>query len=547
MGILKRGSTERSSSGTQYPVTVGTVVDTNDPAQMGRLRVQCTLYGDNAVIDSDTERDQIPWATYVTPFGGTTNNIKRGPGDQPANDRASYGMWAIPKLGAQVVCMALDNNPSLRVWMGCIFPNNSPHSLPHGRYVDGNPAPVGSTEQPIDPLATNMSTSFGSDTSKYEWRSRAADYSVAAVDKELIAYGQNNTETTVPDDKDVEYKITADKTIPGRQGYAVNRAVALDGLPHPLTGGVAYDSGVYSWTSPGFHALSMDDRPENCRFKIRTTRGHQFILDDTNERVYLNTAQGNNWVEMDQNGNIDIFSTTRVSIHSVKEMNFTTDETFRVRAKKGIHLQSDEEIRIHSKSKDIHIRSDENIRTNAVQSIFQQAGQEYHQKSGAGTFITAAADINIKSSAAMKINSSGTMDVKSDSIFKFSGTNGSLSSSGVYWGSDYTTPIMSLNGHEHRYYPGPGPYLTYTTDHAFTPGALAPASAATDAQPPEEKQAFWTARVPEHEPWNRVMMKAENADLDEGNSHVPEFTYEDPMVGKKDRGETTQRNPFWHR
>lgn len=390
MGILKSGSVEKQFS--PIPLTIGTVVDTNDPAQMGRIRVQCPAYGDPVVIDEAVERDQIPWATYVTPFGGTTNNIKRGPNDQPAADRASYGMWAIPKLGAQVICCAIDNNPNLRVWMGCVYPNSSPHSLPHGRYLNGTAIPSGSSEKAIDPLATNMAKSFGTDPNKFEWRSRAADYSVSAVDAGLIREGELYTESTIPDDKDVEYKITGDTTIKGRQGYAVNRAVALDGLEHPLTGDVAYDSTVYSWTTPGFHSMSMDDRPENCRFKIRTTRGHQIIMDDTNERVYINTAEGNNWIEMDQNGNIDVYSSRRISFHSVKEINFTTDETFRVKAKKGIHLMSDDQIRIHSKKNDIHIRSDKNIRTHALKSIFEQADNDMHRITLNGSMYTTSGD-----------------------------------------------------------------------------------------------------------------------------------------------------------
>src|SRR5690606_25651567 len=109
------------------------------------------------------------------------------------------------------------------------------------------------------------------------------------------------------------------------------------------------------------------------RVKVRTTHGHQIILDDTNERLYINTCEGNNWIELDKNGNIDIFSNRRVSIHSVKEMNYTTDETFRVTAKKGIHLHSDTELRLTTKSDDIHISSGKNIRAKSVAGIFLQS------------------------------------------------------------------------------------------------------------------------------------------------------------------------------
>ena len=47
-------------------MTVGTVVDTNDPQQNGRLRVSCPKWGDT----DKTLITDLPWASYVSPFGG---------------------------------------------------------------------------------------------------------------------------------------------------------------------------------------------------------------------------------------------------------------------------------------------------------------------------------------------------------------------------------------------------------------------------------------------------------------------------------------------
>lgn len=632
MGILdQRANNIKAAKSDFPPFTVGTVVDTNDPAQMGRIRVQCVSYRDPPTVDNETERNQIPWATYVTPFGGVTNNIKRGPTQTHSNDRVAYGMWAIPKLGAQVICGLIDNNPDLRIWIGCIFPIHSAHSLPHGRYMDGKASPMGSTEKPIEPMTSNMTKSFGGDASKYEWKSRAGDYSVAAVDIDLINEGLEFTETTTPDDKDVDYKVTSDKTIPGRQGYAASTAIALDGIPHNETKGKAYDSGVYSWTTPGFHAISMDDRPENCRFKIRTTRGHQIIMDDTNERIYINTCEGNNWIELDQNGNIDVYSSRRISFRSEEEMNFNTDKTFRVYAKKGIHLMSEDEIRIHSKKNDIHIRSDKNIRTHALRSIYEQADNDMHRvttngsmyttsgdsiettsttetlltaqagfhikatnnivqqagesisaNAGESYYITAADEISVLSSDSIIIQAGGNAHISAlgsllvstttaihlastQHIFLESKLNTSIKAaekvlvSGKELHSTATTVMSDMTPLKTNNFGAiittvapstTGTVIPIAAEAAGTASAATPAPPALDAflaEPANEFQAFWTARVPAHEPWNRVMMKASEGDKPANNSHVPEFGYDDSGVGTVERGSTTPRNPFWHR
>ena len=56
--------------------------------------------------------------------------------------------------------------------------------------------------------------------------------------------------------------------------------------------------------------------------------------------------------------------------------------------------------------------------------------------------------------------------------------------------------------------------------------------------------AYWTNRVPEHEPWSRSVMK----DWEKNLRHdVLEFPYQDTRVNKIDSGDDLQRNRFWRR
>ena len=317
-------------------ITLGTVVDTNDPQQMGRLRVVCPGWNDSM----DSPLSTIPWASYASPLGGITPHTSMGPDKSVKTDSVTaYGMWAIPKIGAQVLVMCVDGNPNFRVWIGCLYTQSTPHTMPHGRfsYQDssnlsetGKPAgPFSTQEEPILPLYNNLQKAFGTErNTNYEWRTRGADFSVAAVDKAAI----DATVSSLADDKDVEVDGFTVRT-----GYGLSR-IQPD-KTYEVTG-KNYDSLVYGLTTPGFHAFSMDDREENCRIRIRTTSGHQIILDDTNERIYISTAEGNNWIEMDQAGNIDIHSERRISVHSAKDINFTTNESFRVTQKKFTFAQA---------------------------------------------------------------------------------------------------------------------------------------------------------------------------------------------------------------
>jgi uncharacterized protein (DUF2345 family) len=501
-----------SPSQSQQAVTIGTVVDTNDPQQMGRVRVVCPNWGDswsNVVED-------LPWAIYVTPFGGQTQTGARGPGIQESTGGIAYGAWWIPKNGAQVIVMCIDGNPMSRMYMGCIFDQFTPHTLPNGRYMyddhpelekHGNdPLPYGpytSAEKFIQPLADNQHQAFGDQPApNYEWQTRAADYTAAGIRVDHL----NQTYSKVQDDSDI---IQQDWI--STQGYQRSRIDPK--APSSLTD-KNYDNMVYSITSPGFHSFTMDDRQENCRVRIRTTSGAQILIDDTNERIYISTAKGNNWIEMDQDGNIDVQTSNKLNIHAAKDINITADETIRMYAKKGIHMHSDDEVRVTA-AKDLHIKTDQNIRIHATQNIYTQSDLSMHFKSGSTLYMTSVGDMDLTTSGKMHLASTGDMHQRSGQFFFMYGIgNISLLSDG---------PIFETGTQIHL---------------NSTSASLAFAGVA--ASTPAELLAYWTSRVPAHEPWARTMTK-------DDTTHTPEFTYNQTDVNKVERGRVIDRGMYWRR
>lgn len=482
-----------SSSTTQHMMdstTLGIVVETNDPQQMGRVRVVCQRWGDTF----DQNINNIPWAVYVSPFGGQTHVGTRGSGIQESQGGIAYGMWAIPKVGAQVLVMCIDSDPNQRAYFGCVYDQHTPHTLPHGRFMyDDHPSldntispsgPYTSREQPIEPLNTNMKQAFGNKAApNYEWQNRAADYTASALDVQNMG----STASGVADDKD----IVKDGWT-SRQGYDTNRQDP--DAPAPYTG-KSYDSMVYSFTSPGFHSFSMDDRMENCRVRLRTTSGHQIIMDDTNERIYIATAKGENWIEMDQTGNVDIYASNKVNIRSKQTINMTSDDTIRMTAAKGIHMVSGGEIRMQA-AEDISIKTNTNLRSSAGQGLYIQSGT----------------DINILSGSVLNLNANSTLNVLAATTLMLTASNDvNISASGrvLTTGSE-----VHLNGPT--------------------------AGTATEASPAAERPAMWTNRVPDHEPYARTMTKNDF-------THEPELSYNDANVNRMERGKRIPRGLYWRR
>jgi hypothetical protein len=374
-------------------ITTGIVADANDPQQMGRLRVICPAYGDNNNLDLE----DIPWAVYVSPMGGTTDLPTRGVGQESSTGPVAYGMWGIPVEGAKAVVGCFDGNPQNRFWMGCIHEQFTTNTLPHGRYFGkpefnppnnfkGTPAgPYSSYESPIQPYTKNIQQAFSSSTQAYEYTTRGVDYSVSAVNSNQI----NTSPVASADDAG----ITANNKN-FTQGYGIN--TMFPSLKYPTTG-KGYRSMTYSWTSPGFHSISMDDRPENCRVRLRTTGGNHIILDDTNERMYFQTAKGSCYVEFDECGYGHLYFDKGLNFRSKGDMNFYSDTTVRIYGATGVHILTDGELR-QTAAKDISIKTNQNYRLFATKDCNIQTASSLNILAKSSAQITSQADLNLLAS-----------------------------------------------------------------------------------------------------------------------------------------------------
>lgn len=515
------------ADGNYDQLTLGEVVDANDPQQMGRIRVACPFFGDleNTIIDS------IPWASPISPLAGSSSTTVRGRENNRTNGPVAYGMFNTPKVGSYVLVACIEGDPRFRVYLGAMHDQFMVHTLPHGRYTykktddlqDEPSGPLSSTENQIQPLYDKQTDAFtklndtvgsgipSSPRKNFEYRTRGADSSVSGIDPEYIDTGDMVFSASA-DDKEEPFTEADGNKVKNTQGYAKSRT--QEGLLSSATE-FAYDSQVYSWTSPGFHSMSMSDSAENCRIRLRTTHGHQVIMDDTNERVYISTAGGKTWIELDEKGNIDIYGERNISVHAEKDINFTAGDTFRVKAKNGIHLISENEVRVHAKAGNLHLKSGGTTELHSVGDM---------NMSVPNLFLTATTNIDIKAKGDLILEATGDTSVLAGGTLNLkSGSDTKMNAGGniIQQGDQ-----IHFNG---------------------LPAVIT--TAAVESDPTSTFDAWWTSRVPEHEPWPRVMTTVDKTDQNSGNTHTDaaEYPYDDANVGNVERGEDLGRNPKWHR
>ena len=390
-----------NTSSSKFVTCVGVVKNNSDLAQHGRLQVFIPS------IDSiNYDLEDLPWAIYVSPFGGTTVDYKAGREQSTIPGVSAYGFWAIPKIGAQVLCGFMEGDSNVRYWMGCIFMPELNRTMPSN----------------IDPILTEIDESG-------VYPQQTIPHLKSNLTKAGLAPGSIHYKTRGGYERSISYPSNKTKNKPTNNGYA-SKAYQPD----------KSDSQTICLTSPGRHYFVMSDVDEYCRIRLKTTEGSQIIFDDTNERIYISTAQGKNWVELDEgNGKVYIYSDSKVSIRSKNDINLYSDENINIVANKRVNIKSEtravniealQDVRVLSSQADVMVTASRDISLKTLdgpiaQPVSEQSScstgtkgliYDWPEKGGSSTsaiHIDAAQDIDIRSMEGLNLTAKNSLNVKS--------------------------------------------------------------------------------------------------------------------------------------
>lgn len=435
-------------------ITDGIVKATDDPIQNGRIKIWCpVLDGENFDVET------LPWAEYASPFAGITNDFSTGRNSTPVEGPMGYGFWALPKIGAQVLVFLLNGNPSRRFYFASFFGLQRNRSLPAGRNNNDVQAtgPFTDSLDPLQPAYDNLRTAFQGKIDSPQAKTRG-------VFERQVA--QDRTEKN------------------GKDGYAKN----------PVDGQYL-DPQTYCFVTPGRHTFLMSDAADNCRIRFKSCEGNQIIIDDTNERIYISTAKGKTWIELDEDGHVHLFGSESVSLRAGKDFNIFADGNINLEAGQNVNMKSTKGTTKITADQQIHIKS-------ASSSINMTACSEFHICTTNGYFVSAGEINTTSESSIVNTARGGSIDFNGSTAVNLgSGSNSLNLSNGAM---KVKTSSFELDAGENMTFGakniqtysnggGGGSYSPFST--ANMPSESSEATCAEDADGPSV--------VPGHEPWKR--------------------------------------------
>jgi hypothetical protein len=80
--------------------------------------------------------------------------------------------------------------------------------------------------------------------------------------------------------------------------------------------------------------------PHNEMIRLKTRTGHQILLHNSEDLIYIGNSRGTAWIELTSNGKIDIYSQDSISVHTETDINFKADRDINFEAGRNVNVKA---------------------------------------------------------------------------------------------------------------------------------------------------------------------------------------------------------------
>jgi len=323
--------------------------------------------------------------SYASPFYGTTYGTDRqNLPNTAATAGQSYGMWMVPPdIGCKVLVTFVAGDLGRGYWFACVYDTPSHHMVPGmGRAVGNKTAPStdalaskisSNTVVPVIEYSTSDPKAFTKDaltsTPRYPHDVQTSILLNQGLDRDKIRGAISSS--SLRESPSNVYGIST----PGRKATATNQVPGK-------TQEVIYRKGGHSFVmDDGAAGDPVNPEGTDQLIRLRSSGGHQILMNDTEQVLYIASASGHQWVEFSPNGQINIYADRGFNVRSKGTLNLHSD--------KAVNIQGDT-VHISASGKGITLDTDGKINLNAMDSAsFKSIGPMTLHSMSTGSFAAA--------------------------------------------------------------------------------------------------------------------------------------------------------------
>jgi len=366
VGRSRRYKLDAGGVPTETGPFVGIVKNNTDTTRTGKLMVY------NQFLSGPDENDPKGWTpvSYVSPFYGTTEPSAPESTDGAfAQNRHSYGMWFTPPdVGTKILFVFANGDPNIGYYLGSIVNEDAHHMVPA----------IGATSQIIgqelqNPYFANSSrlpaVEFNDNNRGLTEAQRFFDSAKPVHQVQAYVFLQqgllnDSVRGTIGSNSYRESPSTVfGFSTPGRPiyqgGYNSQNLQTRLAQDANSPGSVPVES-MKVVGREGGHSFVMDDgdiNGDDQLIRIRTSKGHQIILSDSGDTLYISHANGQSWFELGAEGTVDIYAANSVNIRS-GDINLHADRSVNVNGQ-SVNMNSASTFNIEAKQ--LSVTGNDNI------------------------------------------------------------------------------------------------------------------------------------------------------------------------------------------
>lgn len=440
MAQFRRPSAEReiNSGGVGTGVYMARVISHLDPSFMGSLEVQ--LLKDQGNTPGDDAQTHI--VKYASPFFGYTafefmgKNTGENSTLEGFNDtQKSYGMWMVPPdIGVNVLVLFVDEDPSQGYWFACVPGRNANHMVPAlggslQNFLDkDDKKKYGNTKLPLPVAEINKRINGAGDKELDPEKIKKPVHPIADrfLEQGLLEDDIRGVTTTtarreapssvfgISTPGPLDRRNNAKKAVLGKSDSVTENPVPvsrLGGTTLVMDDGDARfvrkkpaSEGPVQYADVLAGETGDNNIPYNEYFRVRTRTGHQLLMHNSEDIIYIGNAKGTTWIEMTSNGKIDIFAADSISIHTETDLN--------IRADRDINLEAGRNINMKAVGGRLRQECAQNWEVLVGQDGKITVASNYEHVVGANTKVTTQGNLDLRSGGNNKFTAGGNTDIK---------------------------------------------------------------------------------------------------------------------------------------
>jgi hypothetical protein len=347
---------------------IAKIISHLDPSYMGSLEVQILHESGN----DDAREGQLRTVKYLNPFYGSTHidYVSDDP-DTHDNTQKAYGMWMVPPdVGTLVVVIFIGGDPRKGFWMGCVQNEDMNFSLPGyaaTEYVvdDSRETDTVKTRVPVGEYNKIIHPETQSDTTK---KLKPEHPSALALERQGLLQDDIRGITTSSARREVPSMVfgistpgPVDKT--GKIGKVGKHEHKIPNAFVSRLGGSSFvmDDGDDKFLRktpagegpPDYAAVEQDetdgqkDLLHNELIRLRTRTGHQILMHNTEDLIYIGNARGTAWIELTSDGKIEVYAEDSISFRTKQDFNFYADRDINMEAGRNLNTKVHGEMHTH--------------------------------------------------------------------------------------------------------------------------------------------------------------------------------------------------------